>query len=233
MKSGSMRAECLAGHSLASHAIRLRSTAPRLVHACRNRAFSARRSVSRSDQALALQDDETAEAASRRGWNVVGTHPDHGVSGSRERRPELNRLMNDAHGHRFDVVLVWKADRLFRSLRAMVTTLDEWAARGIGFTSATEVFDTMTVQGKLLLHIVSACGEFERGVLIERTKAGVQAARRRGVRVGRPPSRLDLDELRDLRAKGMSIRQIGLAVGVGSSTILRRLHADNSTAGIR
>jgi DNA invertase Pin-like site-specific DNA recombinase len=62
--------------------------------------------VSRSDQALALQDDETAEAASRRGWNVVGTDADHGVSGSRERRPELDRLMNDAHRHRFDVVLV-------------------------------------------------------------------------------------------------------------------------------
>lgn len=179
--------------------------------------------VSRADQTLALQDDETIEFAKRRGWNIVKTYTDHGVSGSRERRPDLDRLMADARRGRFDAVLVWKADRLFRSLKAMVTTLDEWNATGVGFTSATEVFDTTTPQGKLLLHVVSAFGEFERGVLIERTKAGMQAARRRGVRVGRPPAPLDVDRLHEMRVEGYSVREIAVALGVGSSTVVRRI----------
>lgn len=101
----------------------------------------------------ALQDDETAELIANRGWKLTDTYTDHGVSGSRERRPELDRLLRDVRRRRIDVVLVWKADRLFRSLKAMVTTLDEWAALGVGFVSATEVFDSTTPQGKLLLHV--------------------------------------------------------------------------------
>ena len=78
--------------------------------------------VSKADQDPALQDDETAELISKRGWKLMDTYTDHGISGRRERRPELDRLLRDVRRRRIDVVVVWKADRLFRSLKAMVTT---------------------------------------------------------------------------------------------------------------
>lgn len=179
--------------------------------------------VSKAEQDPALQDDETAELIAKRGWKVVETYTDHGVSGTREKRPALDRLLQDARRRRVDVIVVWKADRLFRSLKAMVTTLDEWSALGIGFVSATEVFDSTTPQGKLLLHLTSAFAEFERNLIVERTKAGIAAARRRGVHVGRPRVRLDQDHLRELRAGGMSVRMIAEKLNVGISTVQRRL----------
>jgi DNA invertase Pin-like site-specific DNA recombinase len=157
--------------------------------------------VSRHDQDTALQDDETGSFGKNRGWRIAETYKDQGISGAKDRRPSLDRMLADARRRKFDLVLVYKADRLFRSLRHMVTTLDELAALGVGFVSVTEPFDTSTPSGKLLLHIVSAMAEFERSLLIERVKSGVAAARRRGARLGRPRARLDMDRLRELRAQ--------------------------------
>jgi DNA invertase Pin-like site-specific DNA recombinase len=179
--------------------------------------------VSRSERQVSMQDDETRELIERRGWKLVDSYVDEGVSGTRERRPELDPLGEDARRHRFDLVVVWRADRLFRSLKHMVVTLDEWAALGVGFVSATEVFDTSSAQGRLLMHLVSAFAEFERTVIVERVRAGLAAARRRGARLGRPQARLDDERLLELRTGGMSVRQIARELGVGSSTIQRRL----------
>jgi DNA invertase Pin-like site-specific DNA recombinase len=180
--------------------------------------------VSRHDQDTALQDDETASFVNNRQWRLVETYKDHGISGAKDRRPSLDRMLADARRRKpFDLVLVYKADRLFRSLRHMVTTLDELAALGVGFVSVTEPFDTSTPSGKLLLHIVSAMAEFERSLLIERVKSGVAAARRRGARLGRPKAGLDMDRLRELRAQGLSVRKIAETLNVGSSTIQRHL----------
>lgn len=111
--------------------------------------------------------------------------------------------------------MVWKADRLFCSLKAMVTTLDEWTALGVGFVSATEVCDSTTPQGKLVLHLTSAFAEFDRNRMVERPKAGNAAARKRGVHVGRPRARVDADHVRELRAEGMSVRKISTTCSVG------------------
>ncbi len=112
----------------------------------------------------------------------------------------------------------------------MVVTLDDLAALGIAFVSVTEPFDTTTPSGKLLLHIVAAMGEFERGLVIERTKAGVAAARRRGIRLGRPPAKLDGDHLRALRGEGKSVREIAQLLQVGTSTVARHLAAAREVA---
>ncbi len=181
--------------------------------------------MSSVDQHVHLQADETEELIERRGWKLTETYEDHGVSGSRDRRPELDRLMGDLRRRRFDVLVVWRSDRAFRSLRNMVGMLDELASRNVSFISVTEPFDTSTPSGKLLLHLVSAMAEFERGILQERTRAGLAAARRRGARLGRPRARLDEDHVRELRAGGMSVREIAASMGVGSSTIQRRLGA--------
>jgi DNA invertase Pin-like site-specific DNA recombinase len=180
--------------------------------------------VSKIDQDPRLQDDETAEFIQRRGWELAGTYIDHGVSGARDKRPELDHLLEDARRRRkFDAVVVWKSDRLFRSLRHMVLTLDDLSSYGVAFVSVTEPFDTTCPSGKLLLHMVAAMSEFERGILIERVRAGVAAARRRGERLGRPPARLDDAELRRLRSEGWTMRRIAEHMGVGASTIQRRL----------
>lgn len=179
--------------------------------------------VSKHDQDPALQDNKTADLIEQRGWKLVDTYIDHGVSGSRAKRPELDRMLTDARKKRFDVILVYKADRLFRSLKHMVTTLDELAALGIDFISATEVFDTTTPQGKLMLHLVAAFAEFERGLLIERTKAGVEAARKKGKRLGRPPVYVDVNKARAMIAAGGSMRRTAKHLGVSAATLTKAL----------
>ena len=114
--------------------------------------------VSKHDQNPRLQEDETLEFVERRGWKLTGTYVDHGVSGSRERRPELDKMLTDARRKKFDVLLVYRSDRLFRSIRHMVVMLDELAEWGINFTSVTEPFDTSTSSGRLLLHMVQRDG---------------------------------------------------------------------------
>jgi DNA invertase Pin-like site-specific DNA recombinase len=106
----------------------------------------------------------------------------------------------------------------------MVVTLDELAAMNVGFASVTEPFDTSTPSGKLLLHMVSAMAEFERSILIERTRAGVAAAIRRGAKVGRPRVRVDIDRAVGLRAKGKSMREVAEELGIGVATLHRALH---------
>src|SRR4051794_12556307 len=99
----------------------------------KNRPLRAARyiRVSRSDQCTSMQADETGDFITRRGWALHDTYLDHGVSGSRDRRPALDRLLGDGKRGRYDVLVVYRADRLFRSMKHMVNTLDELAALGI------------------------------------------------------------------------------------------------------
>jgi DNA invertase Pin-like site-specific DNA recombinase len=179
--------------------------------------------VSRSDQRPALQSDETAELITRRGWTIADTFLDEGMSGSSSRRPGLDRMMASARRREFDILVVWRSDRLFRSLHHMVNALAELSALGVEFVSVTEPFDTTTPQGRLLIHMVAAFAEFERGVLIERTRAGLAAARRRGARIGRPPVEIDAERVARLRNEGASIRAIARELNVGASTVHRVL----------
>ncbi len=177
--------------------------------------------VSRADQCLDLQEDETADLVERRGWQLTATFSDEGVSGSKDKRPGLDAMLAQARKRSFDVLVVYRSDRLFRSLKHMVNVLDELAALGISFVSVTEVFDSTTPQGQLLLHLVSAFSEFERAVLIERVRSGLAAARRRNVRLGRPKVGFDREKALQLRAQGLSYREVAQQVGVSLATIQR------------
>ncbi len=181
--------------------------------------------VSTFDQRPELQADETAALVEHRGWLLVDTFLDRGVSGTRDRRPELDRMMAAARRRQFDVLVVWRADRLFRSLPHMVQALGELAALGIEFVSCTEAFDTSTPQGRLLLHLVSAFADFEAGIIRERSLAGQAAARRRGVKFGRPRVAVDVPRALALRAAGRSLQEVALALGVGKATLHRALRA--------
>ena len=105
----------------------------------------------------------------------------------------------------------------------MVNAMEELAALGIAFVSVTEPFDTTTPSGKLMLHLVSAFAQFERGVLIERVRSGVAAARRRGIQIGRPKAKIDITRALDLRQQGFSMRKAAAALGVGAATLARAL----------
>lgn len=123
--------------------------------------------------------------ASHRGWQVR-EYIDHGVSGARESRPALDALVRDAKRRRFDVLVVWRLDRLGRNFRHLVVLLDELQALGVAFVTLGEGIDTSTPAGRLKLHVLSALAEFEQARIEERVRAGVARARAKGRRLGRP-----------------------------------------------
>jgi DNA invertase Pin-like site-specific DNA recombinase len=131
--------------------------------------------VSRADQKSQLQTDETAELVQRRGWTLHAQFADEGISGSHDRRPSLQAMMVAARKRKFNVLVVYRCDRLFRSLRDLILTIDELTSLGVGFVSVNESIDTTSPQGRLMLHMISAFAEFERSVLIERTRSGLEA----------------------------------------------------------
>src|SRR4249919_2306574 len=111
---------------------------------------------------------------------------DSGVSGAKDKRPALDALLKDARRRRFDVLVVWRLDRLGRNLRHLITLLEELNALGIAFVSLNEGIDATTPAGKLQMHILGAIAEFERARIAERVRAGLQRARAQGKRLGRP-----------------------------------------------
>ena len=135
--------------------------------------------VSTLDQEPENQLRELRHYATARGWTAV-EHVDRGVSGSKDRRPALDQLVADAKRRRFDVLVVWRLDRLGRNLRHLLFLLDELAALGVGFVSLAEGIDTNTPAGKLQLHILGAIAEFERARIQERVRAGLSRAKAQG-----------------------------------------------------
>jgi DNA invertase Pin-like site-specific DNA recombinase len=128
----------------------------------------------------------TASAAAGKWSEMVGEYVDR-MTGSKDSRPELNRLMADAHKRRFDVVIVWKFDRFARSVSHLLRALETFKALGIEFVSFSEQLDTSTPAGKLVFTVLGAVAELERSLIIERVRAGMRNARATGKRIGRPP----------------------------------------------
>ena len=163
----------LVENSLPPHHPRGRASgAPRL-----RAAIYAR--VSTLDQEPENQLAELRQYARARGWTTV-EYVDHGVSGARERRPALDRLIGEAKRCRFEVLVCWRLDRLGRNLRHLVTLLDELQAVGVSFVSLGEGIDCTTPAGRLQLHILAALAEFERARIAERVRAGLARAALRG-----------------------------------------------------
>lgn len=184
-------------------------------------ALYARVSTSNGQQDPEMQLAEMREYAGRRCWEIVGEYTDQGVSGSKESRPQLSRLMTDAHRRRFDSVLVWKIDRFGRSLKHLVNALADLGAYGVAFISLRDNLDLSTPSGRLMFQIIGAMAEFERALIQERVKAGLRNARAKGKRLGRPRRVVDSSRVSSLRAAGASWRAIAKELGVGLATIHR------------
>lgn len=176
--------------------------------------------VSTDEQNLDLQQ------SALEGFGCEKLFEDSGISGSAIDRPGLAQAL-DALSEG-DILVVWKLDRLGRSLSHLVSLLDDLGKRGIGFASITENIDTTTAGGRLVFHMMAALSEFERSLIVERTKAGMTAARRRGKHIGRPrkltPEKLAHAQM--LLADGKHTkRTVAGLIGVDESTLRRALKA--------
>ena len=176
--------------------------------------------VSTQDQEPENQLQELRRYIEARGWTAQ-EYTDHGVSGAKDRRPALDRLVKDAKRRRFDVLVCWRLDRLGRNLRHLILLLDDLQAIGVDFVSLAEGIDATTPAGRLQLHILGAIAEFERSRVIERVQAGLQRAKRQGRTLGRP--RAIISRIQLARVEGLSSREAAKVLGVPRSTLQRYL----------
>ena len=191
-------------------------------------AIYARVSTTNHGQDVTVQTRELELFAETRGWHTVDAYIDAGVSGAKDSRPELNRLMADAHKRRFDVVVVWRFDRFARSVSHLLRALETFNALGISFVSLNEQMDTTTPAGKMVFTVLGAVAELERSLIAEQVRAGLRNARAKGKTLGRPRVSLDPARIDRLRAQGHSIHQIAEELGYSRSLVHKSLASRRS-----
>lgn len=179
--------------------------------------------VSTKDQHPENQLLELRRFAKARGWTVVEEFVDQGISGAKDRRPALDKVMDAARRRKVDVVLVSRFDRFARSVRHLVAALDEFRALGVAFVADHDAIDTTTPVGKMSFHIIAAMAEFERSLITERIMSGLSRARAQGKALGRPRKPVDAAKVRDLRRRGLSLRQIAKETGINKDAVRRTL----------
>lgn len=164
-----------------------------------------------------------------RGWEIVESIIDHGVSGSATNRPGLKKLMGLARSRKIDGVVVLNLSRLFRSLKNLISTLEDFAELKVCFVSIHEQFDFSTPSGKLLVGVIGALNEFTRELIRENTILGLQHARNQGKTLGRPKKRDD-DAILRLRDKGYSYTQIQRELGITRAAVCRAIRGSSKTS---
>jgi DNA invertase Pin-like site-specific DNA recombinase len=198
-----------------------------------NAAIYARVSTN-NGQNPEMQLEELRAYCKRRDWEIAGEYVDTGISGSKEHRPALDRLLTSCHKRLVDAVIVYRYDRFARSLRQLVNALEEFRALGIEFVSLHEGVDTSTPNGRLVFGIFASIAEFERELIRDRVRSGLASAKARGKHLGRPRVVVDADRVALLRDAGTSWAKIGEALGVGEGTVRRasQQSAKNPSASI-
>ena len=187
--------------------------------------------VSTTQQDPEVQLHELRSLAAAKGWTITREYVDVGISGASTSRPELSRLLADAHRGCFAGILVWRLDRLGRSLRHLVTVVEDLLARGIDVISATEPhMDSTTPTGRLLRNIFASVAEYEREMIRERVIAGLRKAKASGKHIGRPRTVLNRLRIEQLRGEGMSWCGIARKMNFPVGTVYRyRDSAQNPT----
>jgi len=171
--------------------------------------------VSTTEQSTESQLLDLRRYVSERGWAIFKEYVDEGISGTKDSRPALDELMNDAKKRRFDVVLVWRFDRFARSTKHLILALEEFKNLGVDFVSYQENIDTSSPLGSAIFTIISAVAQLERDIIAERVKAGL----RKAVENGRPRTSVDPNEIYRLRSQGLSHRAIASQLGISHSTV--------------
>ena len=168
-----------------------------------------------------VQRRELHDYCQRRGFEIAEEFVDKGISGSRERRPALDRLMVSCRKRLVDAVVVYRYDRFARSLRQLVNALEEFRALGIDFISIHEGVDTSTPNGRLIFGIFASIAEFERELIRDRVRSGLAAAKAKGKHVGRPKVAVDASRMAFLRSQGRSWAEITQETGISKGTAQR------------
>jgi len=176
-----------------------------------------------------MQLRELREYCDRRGWTITGEYVDARISGAKDRRPELDRLMADAHKRRFDVVAAWKFDRFARGVSHFLRALDTFRVLGIEFVSLSESLDTVTPAGRMVFTVLGGVAELERSLIAERVRAGLRNAPAKGKRLGRPRTVVDVSQVSALRAHGLGWKRIASEMGIGVGTLYRLVPTGSKT----
>jgi DNA invertase Pin-like site-specific DNA recombinase len=177
--------------------------------------------VSTVDQNPETQGLELRDFAKQRGYDIVREYVDHRVSGTKARRPALDKMLSEAPRHGFDVVLVWATDRLARSTKHFLEVLDELNGLGIRFVSQREAIDTDGPLGRAIIVIISAIAELERSIIVERVRAGMRRAKLEGRRIGRAPLDVDHAALVRDRLTGMSLTNVAKKYDISRASVVR------------
>ncbi len=179
--------------------------------------------VSTNDQNCQLQRDDITRFVKARQWSIQGVYEDQ-ATGRTTMRPQFQKALGAARRREIDVLVVWRLDRAFRSMRDMVLILGELKELGVEFVSLQDNLDFTTSTGKLMANIIGSFAEYESNIIRERVRAGLAAAKRRGVQLGRPKT-VDIVAVQNLRQQGQSMRQIAKALGVGLGSVSAALRA--------
>ena len=188
--------------------------------------------VSSLDQHPETQLLDLRQMAAQRGLEIVHEYTDR-ISGAKARRPGLDQMMTDARHGKFDVVLVWASDRVARSVRHFLETLDELNRLNIEYISFRENIDTAGPLGRAIVVIIGAIAELERSLIIERVRAGMRRARLEGTHIGRNPLVLDHEAIRRERCQGQSLRQIARGHRISTATVQRSLRKHPSPVPVQ
>lgn len=184
-------------------------------------AIYARVSTSNKEQKPETQLFALREYCSARNLTIYKEYVDEGFSGSKDSRPELNQMMDDARKRKFDMICVWKFDRFARSTKHLLSALEEFKNLGVDFISYSENLDTSSPLGKAVFTIVAAIGELERSLIVERIKSGLEAARKRGKKLGRPGKVFDSWHFQELISNGLTINAAAKKLDIPTTTAYR------------
>jgi len=179
--------------------------------------------VSTRDQHADMQIAELRTKARHMGWEIVAERIDCGSGKNGAKLPERQRLVDDVHRGRIDIVVVWRFDRFARSTVDLLQLLECFRSCNVEFVSLRDNVDTSTATGKLIFTFIAAIAEFERELIRERVKAGIANAKSKGTRFGRPRVEVAIDEARTLLSSGASLRSVARTMRLPVRTLRRRL----------
>ena len=185
--------------------------------------------VSTSSQTVENQIRDLESVALANDWEVVQIYSDKGISGKhgREKRPQFDELMKDAYRKKFDLIMSWDVSRLGRSLKNLVEFMEDIQSKGIDLFLLQNGIDTTTPSGRAMFGMLSVFSSFERELISERVKSGLERAKANGKKLGRPSNMNDglRSSIRLLRERNLGIKKIARELGIGVCTVYKALEA--------
>ena len=177
--------------------------------------------VSTKDQNIDTQLDVLKTICERQNYEIYKEYLDVGESGKKESRPAFDEMLKDMRHYKFHIILVYKMDRIGRSLKHLINLFEEFEKKGVKFLSATQNINTDTPEGKMFMRMLMVLAEYEREITVCRVKDGMKRARREGKKIGRPRTGVNGQAVLELRKDGLSIRKIAKELQCNYGTVFR------------